>query len=649
MIHTGATQSGRNSTVVGQTAKNPPTRGSASGHGAQLPAGATPSLFLKKPSMLSGLRDPKGYQEQLAAFKQQRPEKHYQRLRNELRQEVPDPKTIKQAFKKLSTCGNQSAVSYAPAVPPGSEGRRAAVADCQRLREGIDKALIYFLPGSHTALYLQRLKVQLGHQVVRITEVITREDQRNETCSRMLADLERKKGGQVSKMSNEGTEGVVFLGTRLRRDTFALAPARQAPKSSAATDSAEDSFSESVVEKPSSASEDCKAPATVPPSPRHEANGPQPGFVGAQPKKKAVEYQTVLKSVSDPNAASGAMQIHNTVDHVQRCAGEGLPFDVGCHVLVTPDEQLRSHLSQRLLRTETHTNRREHLDRQQAALQEQSVLLQEFLPGAVVSDLPLEDRQAMVSDPDTCRKTGASLVTGPLVGLTDHLALNGMGYTNWTNVMSPDGKQFDMIDLTPQNKDIAKGAKTSLKQLVHDLKQLARHVGPDGALPSDWLTHMESSIIDFWRMTYTAEGGLFSLEDFKSPNEQKTEKELREALAALPQEASLIERNFLKAQIKAIGATANQRATQALRPICQQAAPNLLAGLVDGLKWVKRNASTLLEAHTAAAGDHGAQPGLNAKDIRQITDILADLTPSEQRKLTSLKPPLPVEASLLKA
>lgn len=646
MIHTRTDQPSWGSTAVGLKAK-PRTERSAAQHGVLLPAGAAPVMFIKKPSLRALGHGFKNYSEQLADFKRQRPEKHYQYLRQELRKDVPDPKVVKREFKKLCTCGNQSTISYASPVPDSEDGRLAAIADCQTLQNGIDKVLDYLPPQSHTAIYLCYLKVQLDKQVERIDEVRAREQQREATHARMTADLERQ-NGQAAKMSDQGTEGAVFLGTRLRRDTYALAAARLSPRTHAAADSLPDGSSESLVEEPSSAPQEPLPPATTPRSPRLEGSGPLQGFLGALPTKKEVQYQTVLKSVSDPDAAKGAVQVHDRVDYIQRHAGERLPFDVGCHVLVEPDPQLRAQLSERLTRTKTSPHRQEHLGRQQAALQNQPILLQEFLPGAVVSDLPFEERKAMVSDPGSCRRTGASLVVGPVLGLTDHLALNGMGYTNWSNVMTRGDGQLDMIDLAPQNKDIAKDTKASLKRLVHDLKQLALHVGPDRTLPSAWFDHMESSIDDFWRVTYTAEGGLFSLKDFMSPAEQQQEQQLSDELAALPH-SSVMDRNFLKAQLKIIRETAEQRARNTLRPLRQQAAPAVLAGLVAGMGWLERNASTLREAHEVTVPGGGAQPELSAKDIQEITDILAELKPSERALLSSLKPPLPSQASILKA
>jgi hypothetical protein len=172
----------------------------ARSQGAAHPDQLASTLFTKKPHIVRALFDRQNYKDELNKFKRERPEKHYQRLLNELRVQNPDPQAIKRHFKKLSSCGPRSTPSYAAPIPPSEQGRLAMVKDCEVLRESIDKALVYFSPASATTDFLTHLKVQLGNQVVRIDEVLAREEQLYAAYARMASDLKREHG-QAAMMS----------------------------------------------------------------------------------------------------------------------------------------------------------------------------------------------------------------------------------------------------------------------------------------------------------------------------------------------------------------------------------------------------------------------------------------------------------------
>ncbi len=622
----------------------------------------TPTLTPAKPPLLKALTNPASYRQELQAFKRARYGKHHDRLLNELRRENPDPKAVKRAFTKLASAGKSTSGGYVQPVPEEANERDAMVKDCRLLQQGIAKTLQYLPERTHAQSYLQQMNIQLDRKIGRVDAVEAYEQEAVHASEALQLAIESSSGSkQATKLSDEGGTGALLQGTRLRRDTLAIGTARREgmePHPLELHDEViDDDSTESLVDDLSENETQISATAQSGEQPR--AAGAS--FQKATPRQQPVKYESVLKIEANPEASKDAMRIYGVADYLATHAGHALPFAVGHHLLIQPDETQKTKILNKLSTANTAQDRATKLAEQKNALENGSpVLVQQFLPGKMMASasVSVDERKALVSQPSSCKAMGASAVICPLVGLGDHFAVNGAGANNWTNVMVNDGR-LAMIDLSPRRpsanqKGFDEVAMNAMKALVSDLKSLAKKVGGDGVLPAGWFDLIKDSTSDLFDMTFTDNGSLFQFGHFYTDDERGEREqlgtrrgELRSLDELTPEQSQELKK--IDARLKAILSAAERRSDETLKGVKDAAAPHVIAGLIQGINWFLNNADSLIAAHHAAneaVGD--GQSLLSAEQVVELRQTFSQLTSAENDKLRMLKAPLP-QGQVIKA
>lgn len=406
-----------------------------------------------------------------------------------------------------------------------------------------------------------------------------------------------------------------------------------------------------------------RAPDDPPRIPRihRDAGDPKspPAFQVAEPKRQAVRVDEIVK-VEDPAQARATLQVYGALDHLASTAAQALPFGFGHHVSDAPTPRQ----VQRLKTARASPDRLGPLQKIQSSLEVGGVVVrQEAIRGVSISDAPRDQRAALLANPAIGRAIGGTLVVGPLVGLHDHLAPDGCGSNNWTNLIFTKGDgagvpdRLSVIDLAPgERQGLDDRSIAQLGRLVDGLERLARRVGDSGHLPADWRQHLDEAMCDFWNVAFRANGGLFTSHEFLTPAEQRQHRRLnkseaecaalqmridaqledsgsqdggREAMQRLKEssEQRLLD---IRRGLRALDALAEQRARERLRDTAAAAAPHILRGIVDGIGWVQGNAEVLAQARSHLP--RNAQAVSTAEVVR----TLARLSPGARRKLSRL-------------
>jgi len=619
--------------------------------GPATPAGAlAPGGPVKRPPRLLALTDRLAYRTRLHAHRQARAAGHRQALLAALGHDEPDPRAVKRAFRRLAGAG-RGAVPWHPQPPVVPEDERPAQHEqLRRLHRGIGCVLDGLPERSRTARYLRLLRVQITQQWLRVESVVAYEHHREAVLAQLQVHR-APRPSDLTQLSDDGAGGAVFLGTRLKDPQRVLAKGRGGPRQPPPGDLHSESS------RIGSSSEDSD-PADPPPigrlSPARALDSA--AFAVASPRRRAVRIEAVVK-LERPALALETMRVHGVLDHIARTAPLGLPFDFGQHLVEVPDPSLL----QRMKTAEAAPDRVSQLEQLQAVTAHETVAIrQEPIAGLPVNRLPFADRLALLGSPALCRRLASMLVIAPLVGLHDHLALDGCGNNNWSNLMlsPPDG--LSVIDLAPSARaSLDAGSLGTLESLVAGLERLARRTGRDGHLPADWRVDLIDTLRDFWLTTFSASGGLFSDDDFLPPALLQEQQRLREQdnrlstvlhdldaqrqamaeddaarpalddLRRLAREGQATNR----ARLADIESTSIRQSNALLSDLRERALPHLVGGLIDGIHWANVNAEVLLQASAPA---HGAAPAPDAAATRQALDILARLSLTARERLGRL-------------
>lgn len=659
-------------TVVAPS-RQPPLGGvGARGAPRVLGGGLEAAAPVKRPSRLLALTNRLAYRSRLHAHRRARAEAHRQTLLAELANDPPDARAVRRAFRRFSAAGRGRA-GRRPLPPVAPEDERPAVhQQLQRVHQGIGRVLPHFAERSHTARYLRLLQLQLAQQWHRVESVVAYEHHRAEVLTQLRAD-KAPRPSDMSKLSDDGAGGAVFLGTRLKDPQRVLAKERAGPSPRAlARRSSESSRVGSSSDDEGSVQRLPADPLVADPPPIERLDPPPArdtaGFAVASPRRKAVRIEAVVK-LERPELALDTMRVHGVLDQLACTAPIGLPFGFGQHLLEAPS----ASLLQRMRTAEAAPDRQTQLEQLQAfAANERVVIRQEPIEGVSVNKLAFADRVELLMAPRLCRSIGSMLVIAPLVGLHDHLSLDGCGNNNWSNLMLTPAGGLSVIDLAPSGRaTLDAGSLDTLEALVAGLDRLARHTGPDGQLPADWRSALLDTLRDFWRTTFTADGGLFSDSDFLPPGLAQEQQHLRDhearvadvlddlgaqldALAADDPARPGIEdlrrlalegQATIRARLTELENISIRASNALLTDLRTRALPHLVGGLVDGIRWAIGNTTALLRARSP---EDGIGPAADLAQTRKALDILARLSPATEQRLARLQGVEPPEASRLR-
>lgn len=644
-----------------------------------------PSLFIKKPR-LTGLSNPKDYVQGLMQHKRERTAKHFNRLLDHLGTENPDPKRLQQTFAKLASAGFSSKAGHVFSVPAGADEQARWLEKAAQAKVGIATALP-LIHDPKTKAYLKLVDKLIDQFQHRIAEVNTYQGHKQETLAKLsqgvspsTADLDadidindRREPVSSSKtekeqwsMAKEGVNGALLRTTTIKQSRRKTLFMGRKPRD---------------VETPT--------------PPKEKAIQKLDSVLKAEPDTTAAHTAMYLYRVMDhlTEKASSALPFgfpQHTVldlDGAQR------------HLLAG---KIRS------IKAETiDTTRQGKLDTLAQAVDDGAIVLQqEALPGNVISQRTLWDRKGVLSNASLAKDIGKSLVLAPMVGLGDHFALNGFGYNSFANAIN-DGSRLQLFDLSSRPNGFEPGAFKTAAALNKSLTQLAKQMGDNGELPRNWEEIMEPHLSGFLTTAFTLDVGLFSRDDFTRPDEASKLKVLNASLArlkALSQalrsaasgndpvaaRASIDEAihairvsgenipgdiadvidtladtknpltqqqfNDLRAQLinagepiqnatKAIERTITTRANQELDALKQQAAPHIIAGLVEGVRWVSTNRRELVAAHQqsmseveASGGAGGVVGAVSDKDVNRMATLFDKLPLDVGDKLLKAKP-----------
>jgi hypothetical protein len=207
-----------------------------------------------------------------------------------------------------------------------------------------------------------------------------------------------------------------------------------------------------------------------------------------QTSPQGVKTGVALK-IEDPSLLAKADYVSKLGDSIASHVGSPLPFDLPKHELIqlAPNSPERTVLQTKL--GEIANGGGPRSDKAQERLNDLNkhgqVSKYELMQGKQLSQLPFEQRAAMVKDEVLPKDFGKSAVLMPMLGLSDHLGLGSTGYTNATNIFLGDDGRLKMIDLdVPDGPGGVKGhtgdkIKESIDGAVAFLKKAA--ASPDGA------------------------------------------------------------------------------------------------------------------------------------------------------------------------
>ncbi|MGC4397694.1 hypothetical protein [Hydrogenophaga sp. T2] len=631
-----------------------------------------------RPSRLLALTDRLRYRTELHAYRQARAQRHCEALLHTLGIDDPEPRAVKRAFRHF--CAASSALSTPRSrepVPASAAERQACHAALKRQIAGIDAVVPTFEERSHTRRYLQLLRQELCLEWSRVDAVMAYERHREAVREQLRGDLAAKPL-QTAALSKNGASGALIVSTQLLQTQSVFAKARAQPPARAAERSASDATDASDASDVSDASSLVgssesspllqaprarRAPDDPPRIPRihRDAGDPKtpPAFQVAEPKRQAVRVDEIVK-VEDPAQARATLQVYGALDHLASTAAQALPFGFGHHVSDAPTPRQ----VQRLKTAKASPDRLAPLQKIQSSLEVGGVVVrQEAIRGVSISDAPREQRTAILAKPAIGRAIGATLVVGPLVGLHDHLAPDGCGSNNWTNLMFTEGdgdgvpERLSVIDLAPgERKGLDPRSLAQLRRLVDGLERLARRVGNSGHLPADWRQYLDAAMCDFWNVAFQVDRGLFMSHEFLTPAEQRQHRRLsqseaecaalqrridehledsgsqdggREAMQRL-KESSAQTLLDIRRRLLTLDDLAEQRARERLSATATAAAPHILRGIVDGIGWVLGNAAVLAQARSALP-DHA-----QAVSTAEVVRTFARLSPGARRKLSRL-------------
>ncbi len=556
--------------------------------------------FTKAPSVIRKLTEPAAYRAELKKFKQERKEKHFERLMTELREENPRAEVVKHEVSKLRTCGKGVNFSYAAPVPKSANERTQAKAEYERMQKGIQKAM-HKAPGCST--FLLALGMNFMSRCDRIDAVMRYEDHAQAALD-ALKPPDPLDDQSVWKMSDGGgATGAVFYGGKKERQERLFFGRARAPEM--------DIHAYEAVSKPK------------------------------------VEYQGAIKVERDVAAAKKAVRLYQVLDHVARRACLRLPFRFGQHKLLEANnESVKAGLDKTAA---SNADRAEKVADMKAAVEESPILVQEFVPGKVATEVSLEAKKKLLTDPKQGADVGKTLVVGPLTGLAgDHMGPDGCGYVNWENFMVDDQGRLAAIDLGVQPDGLR---LDSMEGLVVALKKLARAAakGSGNVMPENYREILKGALDDFIGATFKpGPGALFELDDWvpPTPEERALKQQIPELEQSLRKAENLltdddIEYRREKIRAKKAEQTKLFKARDALaRPqilaLRDEAMPNIIKGIVQGMEWVMENVEALAEAHEA--GDSlGAN--LDRKGMEELAKFFQEgLSPTERAKLKALKP-----------
>lgn len=475
------------------------------------------AVFLKKPSALKALKDPKAYMQDLKRFKNERATKHFHRLLTELGSVQPNLQNIKKECAKLATCGGvKSTIGGMFSVPSDKESQDEWLEQVAAGKRGIDSILPQ-LAGGHTKEHLCGVGQLLEKFGPRVEEVNSYREKKAAALEKlsartgtfvMNADVEDANSARNEppaaeqwNISKNGTNGAILKSTTKPRT-------RRATLFAGRRENSQDAYD------------------TV-------------------PKVKDVrQLNTVLKVESDPTACDCAMYLYGVMDHLSQNATNKLPFSFPVHTIgikkdADQDEKSglqRADLLKKIQTELTHLEAKKvgsyvdqaeintlenpikNLRKMQQAMEEKApVLAQEGLSGSVVADATLLARNNLFTTPSLCRDIGKSLIVAPMLGLGDHLSVSGLGSSNnWTNVIT-ENQDLKMFDLSTRALGLSDGAFLSAKSLISSLHQLAEQIGADDTLPGNWEETLAPHLTEFLQVTFTVDGGLFTRKDFMTP------------------------------------------------------------------------------------------------------------------------------------
>lgn len=642
-------------------------------------------LIEKRPSRLVALRHPARYRDQLRAWKQNRNQHHAARLFDALNATAPDAAAIRHAIHKLGTAFKLELLRKTDEIPVAIEAREHDYAACLHRIKAIGAVQGALKAGSPEAAFLTALSRQALQRRERL-RAIRDHEAAAETVAQALADAcnQPPTENTHAKMSDDGGGGAVLVGTTQRKHVRAIGQS-----SGRLTASRRDLVR--PLESPPRRGDVVDASDDEPPADRRLAE-PSPlrqpvdrTFTTAQARKE-VQFQTVFKIERDPEAGQRTREVHDLLHAVSTRAGRPLPFGFGQHLLIEqPTEDQKQNIEARLSQAATTEARKANLAIQKNALAANCpVVVQAYVPGEMVASAPAAVRKRLFTDPTLSADVGAALIVSPLLRLSDHLAPDNCGQTNWTNV-KVDSAGIQFIDICPPpNPNLSTDSIDQMAVLVAGLQRLAAAVDQHGELPSDWTRYFNDSLSVFFARTFSFDNGLFEIEDFLSDEDAAAYRDLanqyapfrqanhdalnRKREAATPAEragcqaeadAAAAAGRPLKAKMDALAARANV----GLDDLKNHAGPGLIRGMVSGIDWLVDNEALLKSMYQTLAQTREAPkdkgPGTYAEPrpipdllfindrgradagLTRVTGVLTELMPSERTTLRRLTPPAP--------
>ena len=639
-----------------------------------------------KPSLLKALSNPAKYKQQLGEYKAQRQEVLYQELLRELGEKIKfNPKRIARVLDKLMDWGELWAIGRYMEVP-AEHDRPARLAQYAGGIRGIDAVLADLKPYQQGPMRL--LGVRILQACGRIEEVNHYEKQVAPTApggsspSRMgLTPRPASTRGSAEALPDDDGEPWTLIDSGSEPPTLD-ADERHWTK-------LEDTQADPLWNFSNEGSGGAVLISEGPDP--HTARARRPTLFAGKRKSDQVALEArrelkkpPLKAVIKASGGEGqnekaAMRLFGVLDSVMRTAPKAPAFRFGQHSLFKPDPASRQELAERIATAHTKPHRQGKRQQFSEAIRGGSpVLEQKALAGQVVRDASLTTRFGMWKDRKLVERIGAGLVQTAVLGLGDHNAPDGAGLNSWSNwllsPMGPEGRQLIAIDLSERPHGLSAEVLETYEKLAKCCHRIARRLGPQGELPSNWHKLVQPLLGDFLTTTFTVGEELFPARDFLTPDEQK----LIEPIDTMSAQAAALrektpftkdderEAQRLEAAVRATWEehrpmldAAAKRGNEKLAGIMEAAMPYLLKGIVKGLSWIVECNDALIEAHEAAYAQHQAQSGeaastqnpapkgYTAENLQKLRDTVRQtLKPADYAAFNRLKPNTPTAQAI---